>query len=82
MLLTKITLEKIESVENGIEELILLHEDKKRNINLKVMWEKIVFVQLYLPKTKPQPTEGRKINLSYKKKKKKFLSFLQNYFGF
>lgn len=37
MLLTKITLEKIESVENGIEELILLHEDKKRNINLKEM---------------------------------------------
>ena len=30
MLLTKITLEKIESVENGIEELILLHGDKKK----------------------------------------------------
>lgn len=68
MLLTKITLEKIESVENGIEELILLHGDKKRNINLKVMWEKAIFVQMYLPKTKPQPTEGRKIKLSCKNK--------------
>lgn len=56
-------------MENGIEEeLILLHEDKKKEYKPERNVGKIIFVQLYLPKTKPQPTEGRKIKLSYKNK--------------
>lgn len=62
MLVTKITPEKIESVEDGIEELILLQcrHTQKGNINLKVMWKKrkCFIVQLCLPQTKPQPIRG------------------------
>ena len=46
---------KINSVEDGIEELSLCNADQT---NKQIMWENKV--SFGLPKTKAQPTEGRK----------------------